>query len=348
MRIKGFLKKDSKMTQKILVTGGAGFLGSHLTDHLLDMGHDVVIMDDLSGGYVENIDKRATFFKADISNKKKCDEVMKGIDLIYHLAAHAAEGQSVFCPIHNASTNYMGSLNLAVAAINNGVKRFVFTSSMARYGKQEELPMHEGQDAIPEDPYGITKKSFEEILDMFKRVYGMDYVVLVPHNIFGPRQNMADPYRNVVGIFINRILQGKPPMVYGDGLQKRAFTYIDDCIPYIAKAGFIKEALGKIMNIGPDEEPITVKEVAQKVIKVMNFDGEEIHMPPRPLEVKYAYCSADKARKILGYKTSHTFDEGLKKYIEWAKIKGSQKFKYWDEFEIKSDKIPRAWSEKLL
>ncbi len=336
------------MKKNILVTGGGGFLGSHLAEYLLKEGHNVTVIDDLSGGYEENIPEGAKFIKASITDPKKCDEAMKGIDMIYHLAAHAAEGQSVFCPIHNALTNTIGSLNLAVAAINNGVKKFIFTSSMARYGKQEELPMHEGQESIPEDPYAVTKRSFEQVLKMFQKVYGMDYVVLVPHNIFGPRQNLADPYRNVVGIFINRIMQGKPPIVYGDGLQKRAFTYVDDCTPYIAKAGFCEEALGEVINIGPDEEPMTVKEVAHKVIKAMGFDGEEMYMPERPLEVKYAYCSADKARRILGYKTSHSFDEGLKKFIDWAKQKGPQEFKYWDEFEIKSDLIPKTWSEKLL
>lgn len=336
------------MKQKILVTGGAGFLGSHLTEYLLNDGHNVTVMDDLSGGYIENVDKRATFVKADIADKKKCEEVMKGTDIVFHLAAHAAEGQSVFCPIHNAMTNYIGSLNLAVAAINNNVKRFVFTSSMARYGKQEELPMHEGQLAIPEDPYGITKHSFERILEQFSKVYGMEYVILAPHNIFGARQNLADPYRNVVGIFINRILKGKPPIIYGDGMQKRAFSYVDDCTPYIAKAGFQDNVLGEIINIGPDEEPITIKDVAHRIIEAMGFKGKPEYMPERPLEVKYAYCSADKARKLLGYKTSHTFDQGLAKFIEWAKEKGPQEFRYWDEFEIKSDKIPKTWSEKLL
>lgn len=336
------------MKKNILVTGGAGFLGSHLAEHLLNEGHDVTVMDDLSGGYEENVDKRATFLKASINDRDKCEEVMKGIDIVFHLAAHAAEGQSVFCPIHNSITNSIGSMNLAVAAINNNVKRFVFTSSMARYGEQEELPMHEGQLAIPEDPYGITKRSFEQVLELFKKVYGMDYVVLVPHNIFGPRQNLADPYRNVVGIFINRIMKGKPPIIYGDGLQKRAFTYVDDCMPYIAKAGFLEEAKSEIINIGPDEEPLTVKEVAEKVMKEMDFAEDPIHMPDRPLEVKYAYCSADKARKVLGYKTSHTFDEGLRKFIDWAKKKGPQEFQYWDEFEVKSDLIPKTWSQKLL
>ena len=334
--------------KNILVTGGAGFLGSHLTNYLLDKGHHVIVIDDLSGGYLENVDKRAKFIKASINDKKICNKVMKNIDIVYHLAAHAAEGQSVFCPVQNAVTNYIGSLNLAVAAINNNVKRFIFTSSMARYGKQEELPMHEKQLAIPEDPYGLTKQTFEQILELFNRVYGMKYVILVPHNIFGPMQNLADPYRNVVGIFINRVLKGQPPIIYGDGMQKRAFTYVDDCTPYIAKAGFQNNVLGEIINIGPDENPITIKEAAHKVMKGLNFKGEPIYMPKRPLEVKYAYCSANKARKLLGYKTTHTFDQGLAKFIEWAKKKGLQKFKYWDEFEIKSDLIPKTWSNKLL
>ena len=336
------------MSKKILVTGGAGFMGSHLAEALVKEGHEVIVMDDLSGGYVDNVPKGAKFVRASITNRAACEGVMEGVDIVYHLAAHAAEGQSVFCPIHNAETNYIGSLNLVVAAINHNVKRFVFTSSMARYGEQKELPMHEGQNRIPEDPYGITKASFEHVLEIFAKVYGFEHVILVPHNIYGPRQNLADPYRNVVGIFINRILRGKPPIVYGDGLQKRAFSYIDDCTPYVMKAGFQKDVVGEIINIGPDEEPTTVKELAKIIIEEMDFKEDEIHMPARPQEVKYAYCSADKARKLLGYKTTTTLREGVKKFVAWAKGKGPQQLQYWDQFEIKSKKIPEVWSKKLL
>lgn len=333
--------------KKIMVTGGAGFLGSHITECLLNMGHEVTVIDDLSGGYIRNVDKRAKFVRASITDPLVCNREMNGVDIVYHCAAHAAEGQSVFCPVHNAHTNILGSYNVLAAAINCGVKRFVFTSSMARYGKQEELPMHEGQAAKPEDPYGWSKVCFEEVLKIFSKVYGFEYVIIVPHNIYGPRQNLADPYRNVVGIFMNRVMNGKPPIIYGDGEQVRAFSYIDDCAPYLVKAGFEKEATGEVINIGPDEEPITINKLAETVAEVSGFKGKPVYMPARPQEVKYAWCSANKARKILGYKTATPMKEGIKKMFAWARMLGPQEFIYWDEFEIKHGKIPRVWAERL-
>jgi UDP-glucose 4-epimerase len=333
---------------RVLVTGGAGFLGSHLVEYLLNEGHEVRVLDDLSGGYLENVDTRATFVRASITDARVCDFAVEDIEIIYHVAAHAAEGQSIFCPIHNAMTNYIGSLNLFVAAINHDVKRIVFTTSMARYGTQDELPMVETQMRKPQDPYGVTKVATEQVLEIFSKVYGFEHVIIVPHNIYGPRQNLADPYRNVVGIFMNRVLKNKPPIIYGDGEQVRAFTYVDDCTPYLAKAGFAKNVVGEVINIGPDEEPITVKRLAELIIEISGFKGEPIYMPERPNEVKYAWCSADKARKLLGYKTTVPIKEGLTRMWNWAKTIGPQKLRYWDEFEIKTDKIPEVWAKKML
>ncbi len=335
-------------TKKVLVTGGAGFLGSHLAEFLLNEGHEVVILDDLSGGYENNIPKGANFIKGDIRDKKLVDSIMQDIDIVYHLAAKAAVVQSLFCPIEYAEVDYIGSLNLIVSAVNHKVKRFVFTSSMDRYGKQDKLPMTEDMLPKPEDPYGVSKLMVERILEIYYDLFGMEYVVLVPHNIYGPKQNLADPYRNVIAIFMNRILQGKPPIIYGDGLQTREFSYVDDVTPYIAKAGFASNVVGETINIGPDENPVTIKELADLVIDAMGFDGKPIHAEARPKEVKHAYCSSAKARKLLGYKTATPLSLGLKKMAGWVKKMGPRPFKYRDSFEIESDKIPSTWRKKLL
>ncbi|RLG21340.1 hypothetical protein DRN74_02135, partial [Candidatus Micrarchaeota archaeon] len=262
--------------------------------------------------------------------------------------AKAAVVQSLFCPIEYAEVDYIGSLNLIVSAVNHKVKRFVFTSSMDRYGKQDKLPMTEDMLPKPEDPYGVSKLMVERILEIYYDLFGMEYVVLVPHNIYGPKQNLADPYRNVIAIFMNRILQGKPPIIYGDGLQTREFSYVDDVTPYIAKAGFASNVVGETINIGPDENPVTIKELADLVIDAMGFDGKPIHAEARPKEVKHAYCSSAKARKLLGYKTATPLSLGLKKMAGWVKKMGPRPFKYRDSFEIESDKIPSTWRKKLL
>ncbi len=331
---------------KILVTGGAGFMGSHLVDYLINEGHDVTIIDNLFGGYNENINKSANFIQGDLTNRKDCENAVKGQDIVYHLAAHAAEGQSVFCPIFNTNVNYIGFLELVRAVINEGIGKFVFTSSMAVYGKKPKLPMREDMLREPEDPYGIAKAACERILEIYRSVFGLDYVIIRPHNVYGPRQNLCDPYRNVIGIFMNRIMKGKPPIIYGDGIQTRAFTYIDDCTPYIAKAGFTKKAYGEIINIG-NETPTTIKDLADIVLKAMDSKIKPEYAPARPQEVKHAYCSSEKARKLLGYETSTPIEVGVKKMAEWAKSIGPKTCKYWDRFEITRN-APDVWINKKI
>src|SRR3972149_3635753 len=201
--------------EKALVTGGAGFLGSHLTDHLIGQGVDVVVLDDLSGGVRSNVNKRAKFVKGSTVSVNACDRAIADVDAVFHLAADAREGLSFFRPVHVANVNYTGSTNVLRAALNEGVERFVFTSSMARYGSQPKLPFVESMTPKPRDPYGLGKLAFEKLLEIYHDVLGLEYSILVPHNIYGPRQYMRDPYRNVIAIFMNRILQGKPPLVYG-------------------------------------------------------------------------------------------------------------------------------------
>ncbi|MEM0230932.1 MAG: NAD-dependent epimerase/dehydratase family protein [Candidatus Woesearchaeota archaeon] len=334
------------MKRSILVTGGAGFMGSHLVDELISKGHYVRVVDNLSGGYLSNVNPKAEFIKGDLQNPKVCRKAVEGVEIIYHLAAHAAEGQSIFCPVYNAKSNYIGFLQLLQAAINSDVKTFIHTSSMSVYGKQEKMPMTEEQPHNPQDPYAVGKAAMEQLLKIYGEIFGFNYSILIPHNVYGERQNLQDPYRNVIAIFMNRVMHGKPPIIFGDGNQTRAFTYVKDCTPYIAKAAFTRAAFSQRINIG-SEEAVTINEVAKMVLEEMGrTDLKPIHMPPRPMEVRHAYCSSQKAKKILNYKTTTPLRVGISRMANWVKKQGPKKFKYWKQLEI-TKKAPEVWLKRM-
>ena len=335
---------------KILITGSAGFMGSHLMDYLIDAGHDVYGLDNLSIGRESNVSEKAKGRNRyiDLRDKEDVEQFIAEIEpeIIYHLAAWAHEGLSQFMPILITENNYNAFLNLIVPAINHGLKRIVVCSSMSVYGAQKP-PFDEEMATAPEDIYAVSKNAMEKATEVLSDVYGFEYVIIRPHNVYGPRQSLHDPYRNVVGIFINRILNNKPPIIYGDGEQTRAFSYIDDVTPYLAKAGFISEAKGEIINIGPIEE-YSVNTLASTVLKAFGSPVSPVHLPDRPREVKHAYCTNDKAKRLLGYKTTTTLEEGIKKFVEWARSQGAQDFKYLDTLELKNAKTPETWSKHLM
>lgn len=327
---------------KVLVTGGAGFIGSHLVDYLSDeMGHDVVVLDDLSGGFEDNVNKNAKFVRGSINDIKLVNKTMRDIDVVYHLAAYAAEGLSHFIKNFNYNNNLIGSVNLINAAINNNIKMFLFTSSMAVYGTNQ-TPFKEEFTPKPEDSYGISKYAVERELAISHEVFGLKYCILRPHNVYGPRQNIGDPYRNVIGIFMNRIMQGKPPRIYGYGKQTRAFSYIDDVAPCIAKAPFIKAAENEVINVGA-AEPCTINRIAKLVLEAMDSNLKPVHMPTR-YEVKHAYCTIDKSVRLLGYKTTVSLEKGVGIMAEWAKKVGPRKSTMWKKVEIEKN-LPVFWRD---
>lgn len=326
---------------KSLVTGGAGFIGSHVANELLQMGHQVVVLDDLSGGFVENVNPECVFVNGSILDDRLLEELFEThkFDYVYHLAAYAAEGLSHFIKRFNYNNNLIGSVNLINEAIKHKIKCFVFTSSIAVYGSAQ-LPMREDMVPLPEDPYGIAKYAVEQELRVSHEMFGLDYIVFRPHNVFGEHQNIGDRYRNVIGIFMNQLLQNKPITIFGDGLQTRAFTYISDVAPVIAKSVLNKAAINEVFNIGADQY-YSVKDLANIVMKAIGVDGQINFLPPRN-EVKFAYSDHIKAENILGYKSSALLEEGIEKMAQWVLKVGAKKSPVFSNIEI-TEKLPPIW-----
>lgn len=320
-------------------------MGSWLVDELIERGHEVVSVDNLLGGSLRNVNPDCKFVRADVRDRQKVREVVKGAQIIFHLAAYAAEGQSIFSPVSINEINIVPMNNLLVEAVNNNVEEFIFTSSMAVYGAQKP-PFKEELPRMPEDPYGAAKAYCETMLEVFGRAFGIHYTILRPHNVFGPRQNIADPFRNVLGIWINRVLRGKPPIIYGDGLQSRAFSYVEDVIPAIANSAFTEKANRQIINVGSDEVH-SIVEACRIVLETMGSTLSPLHEPPRPSEVKDAYCTVLKSTELLKYKTRHSLKKGLAKMVSWAKELGPQEPTYVLPLEITKN-APRVWVDKLV
>ena len=335
------------LLMKIFISGIAGFLGSHLADSFIKEGHQVVGCDSLIGGELDNVPVKAEFYQYDCCFRNSMLKITKGCDLVFHTAATAYEGLSVFSP-HLISQNIVtASVSLFSAAIENKVKRIVFCSSMARYGTNT-VPFKEDYTPKPQDPYGIAKLAAENILRNLCETHSVEYVIAVPHNIIGPRQKYDDPYRNVVSIMINLMLQNRQPIIYGDGKQKRCFSYIDDDLFCLKEMAFNKKVIGEVINIGPDEEFISINELASKLSNQLRFNLNPTYVKGRPKEVINATCSAEKARKLLGYKTNTSLDEGLRNMINFIKTKGTKQFRYHLDLEIINELTPKTWKNRLF
>lgn len=326
-----------------LVTGGAGFIGAHVTGDLLELGHRVVVLDDLSGGFKENVPSGAIFIKGSINKTALVKKIFKQykFDYVYHLAAYAAEGLSPFIRNFNYTNNLIGSVNLINESVRHKVKCFVFTSSIAVYGNIPP-PMKEDDIPHPEDPYGIAKFAVEMDLRNAYHLFGLKYIIFRPHNVYGECQNIGDKYRNVVGIFMNQLMQGKPLSVFGDGKQTRAFSYIRDVSPHIANSVNIPEAHNQIFNIGADKK-YTVEELAKAVMEAMDIKGKLRYLPPRN-EVLHAYANHSKAKEFFSIKHATPLSVGLKRMSEWVKKYGIRKSKKFKSIEI-SKNLPSFWLE---
>lgn len=329
-----------------LVTGGAGFIGSHVVNHLLTQGHIVVVLDDLSGGDKENVDASAIFQEGSILDVDLINRLFEEhqFTYVYHLAAYAAEGLSHFIRNFNYQNNLIGSVNLINASVNHKVKRFVFSSSIAIYGTTP-LPHSETQHAKPEDPYGIAKYAVEMDLINAQKMFGLDYVIFRPHNVYGTRQNIGDKYRNVVGIFMNQILEERPLTIFGNGEQTRAFTHINDVAPYIANSVNIEGARNSIFNIGSD----VVYSVKELVVSVSQAMGTEINVNQleKREEVVHAYANHDKFDQVFNPVSQVSLETGLSEMAEWVKSHGARKSKAFENIEI-TDKLPKSWKNASI
>lgn len=327
---------------RILVTGGAGFIGSHLAEELICNGHEVVVLDDLSGGFVDNVPVGARFVQGSILDVELINRLFTEhkFEYVYHLAAYAAEGLSHFIKRFNYNNNLIGSVNLINAAVNYDVRCFVFTSSIAVYGASPELPMTELTPPHPEDSYGIAKLAVEQELAVCKEMFDLNFIIFRPHNVYGEKQNIGDKYRNVVGIFMNQILQNKPMTIFGDGNQTRAFSYIGDITPVMARAIETPEAYNQIFNIGADQ-PYSVNELAEAVASAMGVEANIVHLPARN-EVLNAYSSHEKVYRIFGEMPRTSLQDGLARMAAWVKQHGARQSKKFDEIEVEKN-FPLAW-----
>jgi len=324
-----------------LVTGGAGFIGSHVARHCLNLNHQVVVLDDLSGGFLDHLPDGVNFVEGSVTDELLIDQLFDQyhFDYVYHLAAYAAEGLSHFIRKFNYTNNLLGSIHLINASIKHRVKCFVFTSSIAVYGKGQ-LPMTEDMTPIPEDPYGVSKYAVELDLRAAHEMFGLNYIIFRPHNVYGENQNIGDKYRNVIGIFMNQLMLGEPLTIFGDGTQTRAFSYIDDVAIPIAHSVHIPEAYNEVFNIGADQ-PYSVNELAEAVGRAFGIKPQIRYLRARN-EVLHAYADHHKARKVFGSSSGISLEEGIYRMAEWAKKVGPRKSKEFSRIEIKEN-LPEGW-----
>ena len=332
---------------RIFISGIAGFLGSHLADRMLAMGHTVVGCDSLLGGELINVPPDAEFYQYDCRDFNAMAKIMRGCELVYHCAATAYEGLSVFSPAMIMDNILTGSVSVFSAAIGDGARRIVFCSSMARYGANR-VPFSEDDQPHPQDPYGIAKVAAEQALANLAGVHGVEYAIAVPHNIIGARQKFDDPYRNVASIMANLMLQAREPFIYGDGEQVRCFSHVDDCLSCLLALGLTAQGLYQVINIGPDEEFVTINELFRRLKGIIGFAGEATYLNDRPQEVRNAFCSSAKARHLLGYRTSRELQDGLNDIVEYIRRVGPRKFRYHLDIEIRNARTPRTWLDRLM
>lgn len=329
--------------KRSLVTGGAGFIGSHVARHCLALGHSVVVLDDLSGGFQDNVPEGAEFVQGSVTDAELVQSLFEAheFDYVYHLAAYAAEGLSPFIRRFNYTNNLIGSVNLVNESIKHHVSCFVFTSSIAVYGTNQ-LPMREELTPEPEDPYGISKYAVELDLHAAHRMFGLNYVIFRPHNVYGEGQNLGDRYRNVVGIFMNQVMQGEPMTIFGDGTQTRAFSYIDDVAPDIARSAEMPAAYGEVFNVGADQ-PYAVKHLAEVVARTFGQEPRIRFLPPRN-EVLHAFSDHSKARRVFGERPVTSLEEGVGRMAAWARHAGVRKSKKFENIEVTLN-LPPSWRE---
>ena len=339
--------RDPQPRGTALVTGAAGFIGAHLVRRLAqdEPGLRVIALDDLSGGDRSNLPAESEFVEGSVTDAPLVSELFREhrFDFVYHLAAYAAEGLSHFIRRFNYTNNVIGSVNLINEAIRHESKCFVFTSSIAVYGAAQ-VPMREDMTPVPEDPYGVAKYAVELDLRAAHEMFGLDYVIFRPHNVYGEFQNIGDRYRNVVGIFMNQVLRGEPLSVFGDGEQQRAFSYVGDIVPAIASAPFVAEARNRVFNVGA-ERAYTVLELARAVSRVMGAPDHPIRHLEARNEVQVAYSDHSAAHEVFGRPNDTGLEAGLERMAAWVRQVGARASPSFGDIEVTRG-LPRFWLEQ--
>lgn len=362
---------------KVVVTGGAGLIGSWITFELLKKDHEVIVIDSFIGGYRDSLPthKNLTVIQEDLTDnrllrfeneegsiwaqyyikqedeiqlyRKTFKEVFSNVDVMYHCACLAPEGYSVFSPAVITNSVYSATVTAMTLAIKIGAKRFINCSSMSRYG-DNPAPFTEKTPPKPVDPYAMAKVHAEQQINLLAKLHGMEVIHTVPHNCVGKNQRYNDPYRNVISIMTNLMLQGRQPIIYGDGKQTRCFSMIQDDVEiYLKLLDYQIKENGEIFNIGPDDREISILEVAEIIAKELNFDLKPQFEPPRPFEVKRAVCSSDKIREVFGYEPKCSLEDGIKSIVDYIKKKGPLPFEYHIPLELNNMKnTPKTWKEK--
>jgi UDP-glucose 4-epimerase len=338
---------DGQALPVALVTGAAGFIGAHVTRDLLQQKRvRVVALDDLSGGFKENVPPDVQFVHGSVTDHDLLATLFAEhrFKYVYHLAAYAAEGLSHFIRRFNYTNNVIGSVNLINESVRHDVECFVFTSSIAVYGAAPP-PMREDQAPHPEDPYGVAKLAVELDLAAARSMFGLRSIIFRPHNVYGEYQNLGDPYRNVIGIFMNQIMQGRPMTLFGDGSQQRAFSYVGDIAPLIAGSPWVQEAYNEVINVGADL-PCTVIELAQEVSRAMGVPAHPIeHLPVRN-EVQFAYSDHSKSKRLFGATPETSLRDGLRGMASWAWAAGIRRGKAFEGVEV-SRNMPPSWQRMM-
>lgn len=316
----------------ILITGVAGLLGSRLAEWIKQQHPTALVVgvDDISGGVESNVPKWIVFYQRDIVQGLGDIFEQHKPDYVFHFAAYAAEGLSPFIRKYNYTNNLLATAEIVNNCINHNIKRLVFTSTMAVYGEGTP-PFDESDPRRPIDPYGIAKSSCEMDIEVAGVQHNLDWCIIRPHNVYGRNQNIWDKYRNVLGIWMYQHLNGMPLSIFGDGEQKRAFSYIDDCLEPLWNAAVLPQASKQIINLGGIHE-CTINEACDTLIRVMG-GGTKVYHEQRH-EVKYAFPTYQKSIDILGYQQSHSLEQGLQKMWQWAKQQPMRPRFFWNDYEV--------------
>jgi UDP-glucose 4-epimerase len=336
----------------VYITGAAGLIGSEMVRVFARNGWKVKACDNLIGGLESNLTRfkdHIDFKNFDLSDYETLKEHMKGAGVVLHCAALPYEGLSVFAPKVVVENIVGGTVSVASACLANGVSKLVNFSSMARYGSQEP-PFTEDMPRSPEDPYGLAKAQAEEHLELLSKLHGLKFFTVVPHNVIGKGQRYMDPYRNVVAIMINRVLQKQTIIIYGDGEQKRSFSNVVDCSDAIWKlVNSERDLTGEVFNIGPDDNETTIKDLAHRVGHFCGIYPRIDYFPDRPAEVKNAWCSSEKIKTQFNYNTTKNLDDTIAEMVAWIGERGPEPFVY-DAIplEFVTDNTPKTWVERLI